>query len=251
MIKFYVSKVSDTYSKQILNTELHSDYVCLNPNYNKLTIKRPVKILMDSGAFQDRIKRRSFEEALERQLKFEKKLGLISDKIVAYDLIDDVEQTVAANIFLSQHRESLKPRTLVLMLQGKSREDYIRCFELMRPLLHEEDCIGFGGFAKSSNDWSNYTKLLHALADLLPEIRKTSVKKLHFFGIAKPKTLKLISDATKDFEVSFDSSALELGAVRGKAFISATNSYEPLEGSIPDVLKVSIKGMNQYLQELS
>jgi len=96
---FYVSKNHDRLNGKPFRPELVGERVCLNPKYRATvdTRRRP-KVLLDSGAFQDRHadKRLTFGEALTRQLDFEEERGFTSELIVSYDrLVDEAEGSLA------------------------------------------------------------------------------------------------------------------------------------------------------------
>ncbi len=227
-MKLYISKTNDKLNKKELNTEFLSEHLCLNPIYKSVTINNPnAKILMDSGAFQDREKnkRLSLEEALYRQLEFEKKIGIISERIVAYDYIGDVEETIKANKFLANKREELKPRQLVLMIQGDTTHDYIHCLVETLSVATPEDCIGFGGVATAGKDNTVKFKLLDAFKIGLPIIYKSEIKDIHIFGVGTFSVLKEIAKIKNIFKelginadelnISCDTSAFEIRSTMG------------------------------------
>ncbi|MEC4565514.1 hypothetical protein L8C07_06110 [Paenibacillus sp. CMAA1739] len=211
-----------------MNTEFITECVCLNPKYRSVTIKHPsTKILMDSGAFQDTDKnnRVSYEKALERQLSLEKKVGIISERIVAYDHIGNVEETIRANKYLVSKRDDLKPRQLVLMVQGITTRDYIYCLTETLKIATPEDCIGLGGVAMSGrvNDAKN--KLLDAIKIGLPVIYNSHIKDIHIFGVGTFRVLKEVSNIkdilrltgiqVDELNISCDTSAFEVMSTMG------------------------------------
>jgi hypothetical protein len=211
-----------------LNTEFITECVCLNPKYKGVTIKNPnTKILMDSGAFQDTDKdsRISVEEALKRQLKLEEKVGVVSERIVAYDHIGNVEDTIKANQYLASKREELKPRQLVLMIQGITLRDYIHCLTETLKIASPEDCIGLGGVAMSGRVNEIKFKLLDSIKIGLPIIYNSKVKDIHIFGVGTFSVLKEVAhikeilkmtgmDVNK-LNISCDTSSFEIMSTMG------------------------------------
>jgi hypothetical protein len=227
-LKLYLSKTNDKLNGKFLNTEFISDYVCLNPKY-KVTINNPnAKVLLDSGAFQDREKeqRVSLEYALERQLVYEKKVGIVAERIVAYDYIDNVEETIKANQFLASQREKLKPRQLVLMVQGATTRDYIHCLTETLKVAQPQDCIGLGGVALSGKINNLKFKLLDAFKFGLPIIYNSKIKNIHIFGVGTFDVLKEIGNISNIFKglgmnvdelnISCDTSSFELNSTMGR-----------------------------------
>lgn len=237
----YVSKTANKFGKEDLRVEEHSEHICLNPNYGNVSLEKEVKILMDSGAFQDtsKQKRVTFAQALERQLKLEKKIGKISERIVAYDLIGDLEETVKSNQYLVSRREELAPRQLVLMVQGSTTSEYIKCTKEVVAIANKDDCIGFGGVAWAGKLKNIRGKLVETLYYVLPLLKEKGIKDVHFFGINSFKVLKQIREMEKvlerelgfknHFNFSCDSSAFEVKVVMGNVLSSETNKWERIE----------------------
>nr|WP_145401730.1 hypothetical protein [Paenibacillus xylanexedens] len=227
-MRLYLSKCNDKLNTKELNTEFITQSVCLNPKYKSITIRNPnTKILMDSGAFQDtdKDKRIPVEEALERQLKLEQKIGMVSERIVAYDHIGNVEDTIMANRYLISRREELKPRQLVLMIQGATIKEYIECLVKTLEMSSPEDCIGFGGVAMSGRVNEIKFKLLDAVKIGLPIICKSKVKDVHIFGVGTfnilkevayiKEVLEMVGVNTDLLNISCDTSSFEIMSTMG------------------------------------
>jgi uncharacterized protein YlaI len=235
----YLSKCNDTLNTKPLNNEFISDYLCLNPKY-KVTLKKEVKVLLDSGAFQDREKnsRISFEDALNRQLQFERKVGFISERIVAYDYMDNVEETINANKFLVSKREKLKPRQLVLMVQGVTTRDYIHCLTETLKIAKSEDTIGFGGVALAGKINNLKFKLWDAFKIGLPIIYNSEIKNIHIFGVGTFDVLKEIKQIKETFRmvgldvdqlnISCDTSSFELNSTMGRVINEDLEKWEKI-----------------------
>lgn len=244
-ITFYVSKNHSRLNGRPFVPEGITDYLCLNPYYN-CRLERPAKVLTDSGAFQDvdTNTRLTFQEALARQLKYEKKVGYISEYLVSYDrLIDEqlidgakqkqrweetaaeiaVEETVAAAEFLASKRAELKPRKLILSCQGVTIEQYIRCASMMLPLFEEDDCFGFGGFCIIGQrqrsvcpDGMKYPEqFVQIFERVAPMLTRSGIRRAHIFGVSYLPALRQIVPIAKklNLQISIDTSSIERNSV--------------------------------------
>lgn len=238
MLHIYMTKNNNTFNKKKMETEFICSRVCINPKYPGVRIYNPdAKIMIDSGAFQDRKNddRISFEDALGRQLNLESKIGIISDRIVSYDYIENADETILANKFLSAKREELKPRKIVLMVQGSDEDEYLRCLGETLELAQPGDCIGFGGVARSSTNKKVRGKLLSVLPYAAKNAIEKGIKEIHFFGIAKISVIKEIKNIidgikseygeTAELDISFDSSTMEVMAIFGNVLCSEKEKF--------------------------
>jgi len=263
-----VSKTNDKLNTKELNTEFLSEYLCLNPKYN-VSIKNPnVKVLLDSGAFQDKEKekRLSLQEALNRQLNFEKKVGFISERIVAYDYIGNVKETIEANKFLVEKREELEPRQLVLMIQGNTTHDYIHCLVETLLITKSEDCIGFGGVALAGRENNTKFKLLDAFKIGLPIIYNSGIKNIHIFGVGSFTVLKEITNIknifkqlyidTDELNISCDTAAFEIRSTMGSVINLEEEKWEKVYTKAQKYINyhpadLTIENINKALQIIS
>jgi hypothetical protein len=225
MPEIYLAKNINTFSGKKLETEFISQRICVNPKYPSVKVHNPNTLIMiDSGAFQDRKKdqRISFDEALNRQLKLENKIGIICEKIVAYDQIGNIEETIEANKFLSGKREPLLQRQPIFVLQGNTENEYLQCFDGMLDFIKKGDCVGFGGIAKAGTNGEVKKILYNIMPIILNKMIPTGVDAVHFFGLTKIQLMKEISELFKNYEksldvkVTFDSSTAEVMAIFGK-----------------------------------
>jgi hypothetical protein len=217
----YISKTKERLNRKSSNIEFFSDYVCINPKYPNITIKnKNIKILMDSGAFQDTSdnKRISPEQSITRQLKLETVVGMTSQKIVAYDYIGNVEQTSENNRYLISKRMQLYPRQLVLMVQGETISEYLDCLQRTLEISSSFDCIGFGGVALAGRHKDIKNKLITTLNLCLPMLLEKQITNVHIFGVGTISILKEISDIFKKslFSISCDTATVEIGSVMGR-----------------------------------
>lgn len=244
-MKYYASMVHDKLNKEPFHPELITPNICLNPYYNTtLATKRKLKILLDSGAFQDvkSQQRLSFEKALQRQLNFEKNVGFISELIVSYDrLVDEkydkqvgqikkrvsfntaekyVEETIDAAKYLVDERSYLKGRNLLLSNQGVTVEQYVRCIKEVLKFSDKEDVIGFGGFCIIGLKPKYEPQYYDVLNEALPLIHDKGIKRIHVFGVGAFRPLVKTALMCKKYgiEPSYDTSTYEVRGVHGNMF---------------------------------
>jgi len=244
-MKFYVSKVHDKLNGKPFHPELVTSNICLNPIYTTKILKnKHIKILLDSGAFQDvRSRQRlTFAKALQRQLDFEEKVGFTSEMIVSYDrLVDEkydkqvgqikkrvsyktaekyVEETIEAAKFLVDQRKELKPRKLLLSNQGITVNQYVRCIKEVLRFSEKEDVIGFGGFCIIGLKPKYEPQYYAVLKETLPLIKKKGIKRIHIFGVGKFRPLVKTHLLCKRYgiEPSYDTSSYEVNSVMGSMF---------------------------------
>lgn len=216
----YLSKIRDVLNKKPFDIDTMHGYVCLNPKYANVTLENPnTKILMDSGAFQDTEgnKRVSFQEALDRQLKLEAAVGVQIERIVSYDFIGNVKETVEANRFLAEKRDELYPRQLVLMIQGMNADEYLDCLKQTLEIAKPGDCIGFGGIALAGRLKAMREKLYETLSKGLGYVSEKGIKDIHLFGVGTFEVLKQAKRLCKGYDInlSCDTSSVEVRSIMG------------------------------------
>ena len=172
---------------------------------------------LDSGAFSDSPAHRlSFEDALTRQLKWEKKASgkwasrsqepceWKSSALVSYDLLIDevwlagekhkrrwtiqqaemaVKETVGAARFLASRRNELAPRRLILSAQGVDAMQYRECVQAILKVATLDDIIGFGGWCILGRFTSWLPEFWRTLYATLPLIAQKGIKDIHIFGV--------------------------------------------------------------------
>ena len=265
-MRFYVSKCHDKLNGIVYNPETITPYVCVNPLY-KVTLeeREETKYIIDSGAFQDvgNKSRLSFEDALKRQLDFEKKVcKQKAEAIVSYDrLVDEqvnekgqfkqrvneelgkkyVKETVDAAEFLVSKREELSPRNLILSCQGTSVNQYIRCLKSILKFAEPTDIIGFGGFCILSKSIEYEKEYYKILTKAFPLIKKAGISRVHIFGMGVFRALVQtdIYGRMHKIECSYDTSSPEMNSVFGK-------SFNPLDGQMKNVFS-KIHKKNGYI----
>lgn len=253
-MRYYVSKCHNSLNAVDYSPEKVTPYLCLNPYYPvKLTPGKRVRYVLDSGAFQDvrSEQRLSFEDALNRQLMFEKNVGRRAEALVSYDrLVDEqindtgqfkkrvdsstgseyVEETIRAAEFLSSKRHGLGQRKLILSCQGTSTEQYLQCIESILDFAEPEDIIGFGGFCILSKSKTYEKEFYEVISKAFPMIRDAGISRIHIFGMGVFRVLVQtdIFARMNGIECSYDTSAPEMNAVFGK-------SFNPIEGQMNKV----------------
>ena len=250
-MKFYVSKCNDNLNGRPYSPELISPDICLNPYYS-VNLANNIKpnIMIDSGAFQDvgNDSRLTFNEALNRQLKFEKRFnGYKAEALVSYDrLVDEqldltkgqikkrvsrkisndyVMETIEAAEFLSKKRKALGKRKLILSCQGISIPQYLKCLENILSIADKRDIIGFGGFCIISKNIRYEQQYYNILKKAVPKIKEAGLKRLHIFGVGMFRALVQTDIFTRMLEIesSYDTSSPEMNATFGSAFNPLTH----------------------------
>lgn len=264
-MKFYVSKCHDTLNGIEYAPETITPYLCLNPYYNASLKKHcRVKYILDSGAFQD-VKtenRLTPEEALKRQLSFEKKIGRKAEAIVSYDrLVDEqlkdgvqfkervseslgkeyIDETIESAKYLCSQRDRLNDRKLVLSCQGVTANQYMGCLKAILDIASPEDIIGFGGFCILSKSVKYETEFYEVVNKGFPMIRENGNSRVHIFGMGVFRVLVQadIYARMNEIECSYDTSSPELNSVFGK-------SFNPIEGQMSTVFS-KIHKMEGYV----
>lgn len=246
-MQFYVSKCNDNLNGKPYFPELINSRICLNPYY-RVNLAENVKphIIIDSGAFQDvgNDSRLTFKEALDRQLKFEKKFnnGYKAEAIVSYDhLVDEqldltkgqikkrvsrkiandyVMETIEAAEFLSKKRKKLGKRKLILSCQGISIPQYLKCLDNVLSVTENNDIIGFGGFCIISKKIKYEQQYYNILRKAVPKLKEANIKRLHIFGVGLFRALVQTDIFTRihGIETSYDTSSQELNGTFGRVF---------------------------------
>lgn len=186
-----------------------------SPLYPGRIIIDPLLIhkMLDSGAYTDRDQRIPCEDALARQLAFErisetlwnsKWNGVarifqpwLSEILCSYDWIipqglgadaaaPRLKETIANARFLASRRESLAPRQLMLICQGKDPQQYAECLSRILEFAQPCDMIGFGGWSwlgrrRSRNGLNRF---LETISLCVPLLEQAGVQELHLMGVA-------------------------------------------------------------------
>lgn len=250
---YYVSKNHNRLNGKTFSPEKINPHVCLNPKYGADVRSTPTaKVLLDSGAFQDRQKdsRVSIQAALSRQLVFEEKQGFTSELLVSYDrLVDEsegtgrnkkrvahatakkyVEETIDAAKYLADEREQLNPRRIVLSCQGTTVPQYIGCLKEILKFAEPDDVIGFGGFCIVGQRKSLSDQFFKILGQALPLIHKKQIERVHLFGVGYfPVLVRAHVMCRKaGITASYDTSSYEFNGVLGRVFNPLAPAMSPV-----------------------
>jgi len=211
----FVSKTSNALNRFPYNIERITPYICLNPMYSSATTEFPCNVLMDSGAYQDESKRVSFQQALDRQQAYEKKLGYKAKYIVAYDKIGDKEETMKANRFLLS--QPLTNQIRVLLVQGTTNSEYSDCLkEVLGVSKTNTFVLGFGGIAKAGVINAVEDKLYLAVIDNCSSFE--NIKHIHLFGCLTERIIRFFEHLFPDKTLSCDTAGIEIRSVMGNVF---------------------------------
>ena len=267
---YFASKTNNSLNGLEYSPELLPIPVCVNPYYN-VQVKGEAPFMIDSGAFQDvsSDSRLSFEDALNRQLEFEKTLtpdGRPAYGIVSYDrLVDEqydgnnqfkdrvsyevgedyVAETVAAAKYLSSKRDELRPRKLILSCQGTTTEQYIGCLKEILKVATPDDIIGLGGFCIISKSKRYKRQFYEVINQAFPLIAEHEITRVHIFGVGIISVLVQadVLGRTYGIECSYDTSSYEVNAVFGRIFdpdhYQLTNTFtkrQKKNGYVPPIL---------------
>lgn len=254
-MQYFVSKNHDRLNRKTFEPEKFSSRICLNPSYPVTLGGRTsnLTVMLDSGAFQDiqSEDRLSYSAALDRQLEFERDQDIFANYLVSYDRIVDesptvqgerkkrrvgsqtadryVRETIDAAKYLSDQREDLEPRRLILSNQGVSPDQYIGCVKETLKFAEPGDVIGFGGFC-IIGQVPRYTQdYFEVLKRSLPLLKKKKIKRIHVFGVGVFKVLikTHVLCSRAGITPSYDTSSLELNAVFGRTFHPDTKGIGP------------------------
>lgn len=199
---------------------------------NRVYVPEGTQVLQDSGAFSDGpVHRLTAQQAIDRQIAHAKKYGYW-DKVIyvaSYDLLIDerwqggqrfkerwneqdadfaINETIANAVFLSNNRQQVNGKALVLTAQGVSSDQYLQCAKSIIPLIQEQDMFGFGGFCITGK---MRRKMMPVFADtvkkVMPEIAGAGIKKVHLWGVMLDEALAQIGYWCTKFniELSTDS----------------------------------------------
>jgi len=211
----FVSKTSNTLNRSPYNIERITPYICLNPMYSSATTEFPCNVLMDSGAYQDEAGRVTFQQALDRQQAYEKKMGYKAKYIVAYDKIGDKEETMKANRFLLT--QSLPNQSKILLVQGSTDKEYSDCLqELLELSKSHEFVLGFGGIAKAGVINAIEDRLYGAVMENYSSFDR--IKHIHLFGCLTERIIRFFEHMFPNTTLSCDTAGIELRSVMGNVF---------------------------------
>lgn len=266
MMYYYASKTHNSLNGEEYRPESVHPGLCVNPYY-PVKVYDGARFMIDSGAFQDvgEDTRLSFEDALNRQLEFEKTLtqdGRPAYAIVSYDrLVDEqfngvaqikkrvaldksepyITETIGASHFLASKRAELRPRKLILSCQGTTTDQYIYCLKEVLKVAQPGDIIGFGGFCIISKSKEYEKQFYEVINKAFPLIAEAGIYQAHIFGVGIMRVLIQAETLAQRYglALSYDTSSYEVNAIMGRVF-------DPLNGQITGVFNKNQK-KNGYI----
>lgn len=217
-MEIFISKTGNLLNGRPYLPDLITPRICLNPMYPNVKIFNPCYILLDSAAYQNEEERLTFEQAYQRQVEFQNKLGQKATFIVAYDKIENFEITMDANLFLLKTKLPPKQQK-ILVVQGKTNEEYSECLrELINLNSNNNFIIGFGGIAKSGINKKLEKKVYESIENNKKEIK--DINKIHIFGCFTNRVLKNIELLLHpETNISVDTASCEIRSVMGNVFL--------------------------------
>lgn len=263
---YYASKTHNSLNGEEYRPESIHPGLCVNPYY-PVRVYDGARFMIDSGAFQDvgEDTRLSFEDALNRQLEYEKTLtpeGRPAYAIVSYDrLVDEqfngvaqikervpvsksepyIRDTIEASKFLASKRAELRPRKLILSCQGTTADQYIYCLNEVLKVAQPGDIIGFGGFCIISKSKEYERQFYDVINRAFPIIAEAGLNQCHIFGVGIMRVLIQAEVLAQRYglNLSYDTSSYEVNAIMGRIF-------DPLNGQITGVFNKKQK-KNGYI----
>ncbi len=231
-------------------------YTCIAPVYgrtvqtkriNNTTVHNDTQVLMDSGAFSDRLgDRLSFQDAMHRQIAHAYQYRYVDQvsHIASYDLLIDekwqdgerskvrwskdeaefaVRETVAAAQFLAGQRKRLleifgHPIGLALSAQGVEVKQYLKCAQKIVPLMEPGDMFGLGGWCITGLLPDAILPSFKDIMDeVIPFLGSEGVERIHIWGVIFPEALCYLLNLCDQWNIklSTDSAGPAVNPVRG------------------------------------
>lgn len=140
--------------------------------------------------------------------------------MVSYDCLqgeDAIATTIAAAKYLASQRHFLQPRSLVLVCQGASYQQYLYCARKILEHTDRADWLGLGGWKGISERSRKLPFFFDVIRELVPEIAQAKVKRLHLFGVLSAIALAPLLWMCDEYglTLSSDSTRPMLEVVRG------------------------------------
>jgi hypothetical protein len=171
-----------------------------------------------------------------------------------------VNETIEAAQYLSNQRERLGKRKLILSCQGVSENQYLRCINEVTEVARPGDIIGLGGFCIISQSKEVEHQYYAIIKKAFPILHELGLNRIHIFGLGLFRTLVQtdIYARMHGIEVSYDTSSPELNATMGRMFFAPgptlSNVYSKSQkqnGYHPrDLALFNIKMINLFWDEI-
>jgi hypothetical protein len=229
MIKLYISKLHNKLYGKPFNVETLDCGICLNPKYRISEITCETNIIIDSGAYQDKTERVTYDVALDRQLDYATKLKLETASIAAYDTMKNCKATVEANKYLSSkcHEFNYEP---IYILQGPEYSDFEYCYQETNASTNNISTIGIGGISRIGISSKMQSTVYSFLESYLPIFENNNIHTVHFFGVGSLKIIRSLYDIFRDYniDISCDTSSYEQKGIFGYKLNTITLRYDHL-----------------------
>jgi hypothetical protein len=223
-----------------------------NPHYARVSFAPGVRVIEDSGAFQERdMKHRlSAADALARQLAHRKQIAERSqhpfqfEALVTYDMLvgvdealvdgkrvkqrgtletarEAVTETIASARYYATQRKRIGTN-IAFSCQGAEPEQYAECAEALVPLMEAGDIFAFGGFCILGKHKRLLPKFVTSLRLVLPMLHARGIKRAHLLGVCWAPALEAAErereKAGYDVHFTTDSSSLEMNSIMGRVW---------------------------------
>lgn len=148
------------------------------------------------------------DEVLERQFKWEataaKRLGVDwqAEAFASYDDLvpwkspcdmgdgfEAIYNTILGARYLDKQRKHVKPRHLLLGVQGSHPEQYQFCLEEILPYTLKNDWIGFGGWRHLGNHTTQLPIFYETIHRCVPLVGQAGIRRIHLFGVLREEAV--------------------------------------------------------------
>lgn len=247
---FYPSKTHDVLNRKPFFPETMTQTAMANPHYARVTFAPGVKVIEDSGAFQERDmnQRLTAEAALNRQLTHRAQIAAKSgydfqfEAVVTYDMLvgvdealvegkrvkqrgtfdtarEAVRETIASAEYYATQRKRISTN-IAFSCQGAEPEQYAECAQELVSLMEAGDIFAFGGFCILGKHKRLLPKFVTSLRLVLPMLQAQGIKRAHLLGICWAPALEAAEKEGARYGVNFttDSSSLEMNSIMGRVW---------------------------------
>jgi len=260
---FYASKNRDTLNGKPFAPESITGRIMVNPHYSNITVPSGVKVIVDSGAFQLKFMKDRPDPSVSfgMQMAMERKIALRSgypfrfEAVVIFDMLAGVdeaivdgvrvkkrgteetaryaiEETLKSAVYYDKHRCAFDGK-IVFVAQGVTPDQYVgECVLPLMDIMRSDDWFAFGGFCIIGKNRSLKPVFVETFRKALPVLKIKGVKRLHLLGVTVSDMVEFaFKEARKEgFEISTDSSSIEVNSVLGKVWDEETKKFVKVYG---------------------
>lgn len=249
-MKFYPSKTHDVLNGKTFNPESITCLAMSNPHYPRVSFDPGIKVIEDSGAFQERdMKNRlTSSDALNRQLRHQDQIAKRSghqfkfEAIVTYDMLigvdealidgkrvkrrgnvesakEAVSETIKSAEYYARNRKQIGTN-IAFSCQGADPYQYAECAERIIKLMEPEDIFAFGGFCILGVHKKLLPQFVKTLQIVLPMLGDNGITRAHLLGICWAPAILAAEFEGLKHHISFstDSSSFEVNSVMGRVW---------------------------------